>query len=106
MEYQFIATIHGPAIMGEGEVVYFNQHGQMLDYADADPEFLSKAKDFLAETIRDLANTVADSLTKPVVNQEIAMSLPMYVIAIQHLGAFEHRLQNSNHGFPGPNPFN
>lgn len=90
MEYKFIRTIQGPAILGEDEVIFFNQFGQMLDYLEEDPEFLPRAKAFVAETLVETAQGIADGLTQAVVGAEYHQSLFGYVQAIDHLKNFEH----------------
>lgn len=90
MEYKFVRTINGPAVMGDDEVLFFSQVVPLQDYVDSDPEFLNKAKVFVSEALVDLAEILATSLHAPVVGVEYAMSLPTYVSAVHQL----NHLQN------------
>jgi hypothetical protein len=93
MDYKFMHTANGPAVVSEDEVVFFNQSVALLDYADADPDFVAKAKAFLAEEIVGMAQLLANSLTTPTVGVEYGMSLPTYVTAIYHINNFEQFLR-------------
>lgn len=90
MEYKFVTTIQGPVVQGEDEVLFFNQFGQLLDYAEADPEFLNKAKDYVAAGLREVADNVAEGLTAPVVGGDQTPYLYGFISAIGHLKQFEH----------------
>jgi hypothetical protein len=89
MEYKFVRTMSGPAVVGDDEVLFFSQVVPLQDYVDSDPEFLTKAKMFVSEAIVDLAETLATSLHTAVVGVDYAMSLPTYVTAIHHLATLE-----------------
>jgi len=91
MDYKFVQTIHGPAIFGDDEVVYFNQHQLMLDYYDSDPEFLLKAKEFIADGIRNLSGDLAESITSPlVVGGDLAQPLYGFINSIHAIRQFEY----------------
>jgi hypothetical protein len=98
MDYKFIETIHGPAVLGEDEVVYFTQPQELLDYLDADPEFLTKAKLFVSEGFKETATQMADSLTKQVIGGDRSQAIYGYVNAVQHLHRFEFQFLP---GLPG-----
>jgi hypothetical protein len=93
MDYKFMHTANGPAVVSEDEVVFFNQFVPLRDYVDADPEFVLKAKAFLAEEIVGMAQLLANSLTTPTVGVEYGMALPTYVTAIHHINNFEQFLR-------------
>lgn len=93
MEYKFVRTVTGPAVLGEDEVLFFSQYGPLQDYADADPEFIQKARVFLSDSIVELAEQLAASLHMPVVGQEYFASLPYYLTAAQQLTTFEQYLR-------------
>lgn len=97
MEYKFVRTIHGPAVVGEDEVVFLHER-QVVDYVDSDSEFFVKAKAFISEAIKDYSNMITDSLEAPVVGVELALSLPAYVHASQTISRleFEHHKHRSN----------
>lgn len=90
MEYKFVTTIQGPVVQGEDEILFFNQFGQLLDYVEEDPEFLNKAKEYVAAGLRDVVSNVADSLTVPVVGGDQTPSLYGFINAVSHLKQFEH----------------
>jgi hypothetical protein len=89
MEYSFVRTVNGPAVVSAEEIVFFTQYVALQDYVEADPEFLFKAKAFLSEAIVDLAETLAMSLHTAVVGVDFAMSIHHYISAIHHLNNFE-----------------
>jgi hypothetical protein len=93
MEYKFIHTSQGPAVISEDEVIFFNQFVPLTDYADADPEFLAKARAFIAEELVGMAQILATSLSSPAIGVEYGMALPTYVTAIYHLNNFEQFLR-------------
>lgn len=90
MEYKFVRTISGPAVIGDDEVLFFGQVAALQDYVDSDPEFIAKARLFVSESIMDLAEILATSLHSPVAGVDYAMSLPMYVSAVQHLANLQN----------------
>lgn len=89
MEYKFVATIQGPVVQGEDEILFFNEFGPLLDYVDEDPEFVSKAKAFVADGLVELSSTLAQSLTAQVVGAEAQQALYGYISAANHLKQFE-----------------
>jgi hypothetical protein len=91
MEYKIVSTIQGPAVIGEDEVLFFNQHGQLLDYADSDPEFVLKAKQFISDGIVTTANNLAKSMFEPVIGGDLTQDLYGYVNAMRFISEFEHR---------------
>jgi hypothetical protein len=93
MEYKFMHTINGPAVVSEDEVIFFHQSVALMDYADADPDFVTKAKAFIAEEIVGMAQLLANSLSGPTVGVEYGMALPTYVTAIHHINNFEQFLR-------------
>jgi hypothetical protein len=95
MEYKFVTTIQGPVVQGEDEILFLNQFGQLLDYVEEDPEFLDKVKDYVASGLRDVASSVADSLTVPVVGGDQTPALYGFISAVSHLKQFEHNYLRS-----------
>jgi hypothetical protein len=93
MKYEFVKTVNGPVILGEGEILFFSQFGPLQDYVDADPEFLDKAKVFVSDTIVELAEQLAASLHVPVVGHEFYNSLHIYVNTVQQIKNFENYLR-------------
>jgi len=93
MDYKFVHTVHGPAVVSEDEVVFFHQFAPLMDYADADPEFVLKAKAFIAEELVGMAQLLANSLSAPTVGVDYGMALPTYVTAIHHINNFEQFLR-------------
>lgn len=89
MEYKFVNTIQGPVIQGEDEVLFLNQHAQMLDYYEADPEFLKKVKAFVADNLVEMAQNVALGLTQPVLGGDLSQGVYGYIGAVNHLIQFE-----------------
>jgi len=90
MEYKFIATVHGPAVLGENEVLFFNQFQPLLDYYEEDPEFLIKAKLFIADSLRTNATILADSLTVPQVGSDLVGPIHGAMSALNAISQFEH----------------
>ena len=90
MEYKFVTTIQGPIVQGEDEILFFNQFGQLLDYVEEDPEFLTKAKAYVAEGLRTVSANIADSLTADVVGGDQTPALYGFISAVSHLKQFEH----------------
>jgi hypothetical protein len=95
MEYKFVTTIQGPVVQGEDEILFLNQFGQLLDYVEEDPEFLDKVKDYVASGLRDVASSVADSLTVQVVGGDQTPALYGFISAVSHLKQFEHNYLRS-----------
>lgn len=95
MEYKFVTTFQGPVVQGEDEILFFNQFGQLLDYVDEDPEFLAKAKAYVADELIEYATNVANSLTIPVVGGDQTPALYGFISAIGHLKQFEHNYLRS-----------
>lgn len=93
MKYEFVRTVNGPLVLGEGEILFFSQFGPLQDYVDADPEFLQKAKVFISDSIVELAEQLAASLHVPVVGHEFYNSLPAYITAVQQIRNFENYLR-------------
>jgi len=90
MEYKFVTTIQGPVVQGEDEILFFNQFGQLLDYADADPEFVFKAKEFIADGLMEYAANVANSLTVPVIGGDQTPALYGFINAVGQVKQFEN----------------
>jgi hypothetical protein len=95
MEYKFVTTFQGPVVQGEDEILFFNQFGQLLDYVDEDPQFLDKAKAYVAAGLREVSTNVADSLTVDVVGGDQAPALYGFINAVGHLKQFEHNYLRS-----------
>jgi hypothetical protein len=93
MDYKFTHTIHGPAVVSEDEVVFFHQFVLLRDYVDADPEFIAKAKAFIAEELVGMAQLLASSLSAPTIGVDYGFTLPTYVTAIHHINNFEQFLR-------------
>ena len=93
MNYKFVHTIHGPAVVSGDEVLFFHQFVPLMDYADADPEFIPKAKAFIAEELVWMAQLLANSLSVPTVGVEYGFTLPTYVSAINSINNFEQYLR-------------
>lgn len=91
MEYKIVNTIQGPAVIGEDEVLFFNQHGQLLDYYEADPEFLVKAKRFISQGLVETAKDIAHSLYEPVLGGDLSPTLYGYMNALRFITDFEQR---------------
>jgi hypothetical protein len=89
MEYKFIRTVHGPAVLGEDEVLFLSQFQQLVDYIDSDPEFLEKAKKHVSDEIRQMGNDIADSLFKAVVGGDQSQVLHMYLSSLNMLSQLE-----------------
>ena len=90
MEYKFVTTFQGPVVQGEDEILFFNQFGQLLDYADSDPEFVLKAKEFIADGLMEYAANVANSLTVPVIGGDQTPALYGFINAVGQVKQFEH----------------
>ena len=103
MEYQFVHTVHGPAVKGEDEVLFFHQIPQLVDYADSDPEFFEKARSFIKETILEFANRAVANMYEPTAGFEQSMTIGTYMNAIELLFRLEHETKPAP-GFPGNNP--
>ena len=103
MEYQFVHTVHGPALSGDEEVLFFHQLPQLVDYADSDPEFFDKARAFFEESIRTLSDLAISNMHVPTAGFEQAITIGNYVNAIELLLRLEHEVK-SKQGFPGNNP--
>lgn len=93
MEYKFVRTVNGPVVLGEDEVLFFSQFGPLQDYAEADPEFIQKAKVFISDSIVELAEQLATSIHMPVVGHEYFAALPMYTTAAHQITNFEQYLR-------------
>lgn len=89
MEYSFVRTVNGPAVVSDDEILFFTQFVALQDYVENDPEFIFKAKAFLSEALVDLAETLAMSLHTATVGVDFAMSIHHYVSAIHHINGFE-----------------
>jgi hypothetical protein len=97
MDYTLIRTVHGPAVMGEGEVLFLNQFQQLVDYIDGDPNFVENAKKFISDEIRQLGNDIADSFYKPVLGGDLTQLLHMYLNSVQIIAQLEHNFIPSLH---------
>jgi hypothetical protein len=104
MEYTFRRTSVGPVLVSDDEVLLFNDFAQLQDYVDADPEFFNKARDFIAESVKELSELFVQSLYQPTVGETLAEPLPEYLKAMNHLRAFQYQNFQMNQGFPGFNP--
>lgn len=89
MEYKFVQTTQGPVIVGDDEVLFFSQFGPLVDYVDADPEFLTKAKVYVADGLMAVAADVANSLSMAVVGGDLTSTLYGYVNALNQIKQFE-----------------
>lgn len=88
MEYKFIETIQGPVVQGEDEILFFTQFGPLLDYVDADPAFIEKAKAFVSEGLTRATESLVTSMSKPVVGGDPSPLVYGYVSAVNHLNQF------------------
>lgn len=93
MEYRFDHTIHGPVVVGEDEIIHFHQHQQLQDYVDADPNFVEKAKKFIADTMNAMNDLAVRSLYEDVPGQEFYKSYGFYQQSIDNIKDFEHRVR-------------
>lgn len=91
MNYEFKRSSAGPVLVSEDEVLLFKDFAQLQDYADYDPEFFNKARDFVAESIRELSDLLINSMYGPVVGEELAGALPEYITSMYQLRSFESR---------------
>jgi hypothetical protein len=89
MEYKFVTTAQGPVVQGEDEILFFSQFGQLLDYHDEDPEFLNKAKTFVADGLMELSAHLANSLSAQVIGADPQQALYGYINAVSNLKQFE-----------------
>lgn len=104
MEYEFVHTVHGPAIVGDGEVIFFHQIAQMVDYAVSDEEFFDKARAFLKERIETLSEMAIKSMTEAVAGLDQIWSMGQYMQGIEQLHMLKDELNALSQGFPGDNP--
>lgn len=91
MEYKIVNTIQGPAVIGDDEVLFFNQHGQLLDYYESDPEFLATAKRFISQGLVETAKDIAHGMFEPVVGGDLTQALYGYTNAVRGIADFEYR---------------
>ena len=89
MEYKFVRTTTGPAVIGEDEVLFLGDFGALMDYIDADPEFVVKAKTFVAEGLREIAGNIADGMFATVVGGEQTQALYGYINSVRQLQELE-----------------
>jgi hypothetical protein len=100
MDYKFVITMHGPAVMGEDEVVFFGQFQELLEYYDADPEFLAKARKFVSENILEVAGYVAKTtLGEPAIGGDWTGKLHGLVGSSNLLNNFEFQYLPGVAGF-------
>lgn len=95
MEYQFVRTMNGPMMVGYEEVLTLHQWPQMMDYYNADPEFIAKAQQFLENAIKDFSEIAILSIREPVMGLEYVRTLPQYLVAIDALKGFEKFIAES-----------
>ena len=92
MDYRFERTAHGPAVVGEDEIVFFHQFAQLHDYVNEDPEFFTKAYDFCQTVITEYGEILAKGIKESVVGADQATSIVAYWAAADNLRRFEHSL--------------
>lgn len=88
MEYKFVETVQGPVVQGEDEILFLSQFGPLLDYVEADPEFVAKAQAFVSEGLAKATEVLLDSLHQPVVGGDPAQLVYSYVSAVNQLKQF------------------
>jgi hypothetical protein len=91
MEYKFVRTTTGPAVMGEDEVLFFGDFNSLVDYIDADPDFVVKAKKFVAEGLREISGNVADAMFTTVVGGDQTQALYGHINSVRQLRELEHQ---------------
>ncbi|CAB4123481.1 hypothetical protein UFOVP46_12 [uncultured Caudovirales phage] len=91
MEYKFVRTTTGPVVLGEDEVLFFGDFNALVDYIDSDPEFVHKAKLFVAEGLRETADNLANSMFNAVVGGDQTQALYGYIGALRQLRELEHQ---------------
>lgn len=101
MEYEFVRTVQGPVLMGDGEVLFFYQHGPLQDYVDSDPEFFKKAKQFCLDAFKEHTEMITSNMQGEIVpGMELANSFHAYLNAFNEIAQFEYHQQTQD-GFPG-----
>lgn len=88
MEYKFVQTIHGPVVHGDDEILFFNEFGPLLDYLDEDPEFISKAKEFIGNGLMTSTQNLVTSMTQQVVGDS-SQIIYGYITALNNIKQFE-----------------
>lgn len=96
MEYKFANTSNGPVVVGEDEILFFNQLGPLQDYIDADPEFFTKAYDFFEVNMREQADHILLGLKQDVVGGDWMSLFHLYYGAATQLKRFEYDTQHGN----------
>lgn len=91
MEYKFVRTSQGPALMGDDEVLFFNDFQALVDYFDTDPAFLVRAKNFIAEGLRETADSIATSMTTAVVGGDQTPAIYGFINASRMIREFEYQ---------------
>jgi len=103
MNYQFVHTVHGPAVFGDGELLFFFQVPQLVDYVDSNPQFIAEAREFLKERIKALSDTAISHIDIPAAGFDETATLSSYVASIEMLFRLEQEAKALT-GFPGQNP--
>lgn len=91
MEYKFASTVNGPVVVGEDEVLFFQQYGPLQDYIDEDPEFFTKAYEFLQVNMREQADQIIKSLTEDVMDLDWMASFHQFYGAAKSLKEYERQ---------------
>lgn len=91
MAYKFIRTSQGPVVQGEDEVLFFTDFQALVDYLDEDSQFVVKAKQFVADGLKEIAANVADGMTTAIVGGDQMQALYGYIAAVRTLREFEHQ---------------
>jgi hypothetical protein len=103
MEYKFMSTTNGPAVVAEDEIVFFFEYGPLQDYIDEDPEFFNKAFDFFKEVLAEQYEFIVQSVTEDVPGNDWMNRFNNCYSAAVNLRQFQQN-QIHQHGFPADNP--
>lgn len=107
MEYTFEQTINGPVVVGDGDILFFNQYQQLWEYAMGDELFFVKARDFLKKVLTEM-HEIAIAVVEhgESYGEEVLGGIYHYIQASTYLRNFErdvtmHKEYEANRGFPG-----
>jgi hypothetical protein len=103
MEYKFMSTSNGPAVVAEDEIVFFFEYGPLQDYIDEDPEFFNKAFDFIKKILAEQYEFIVQSVTEDVPGNDWMNRFNNFYSAAVNLRQFQQN-QIHQHGFPADNP--
>lgn len=96
MEYKFASTVNGPVVVGEDEVLFFQQYGPLQDYIDSDPEFFTKAYEFFQVNMREQADQIIKSMTEQVMDLDWMNSFHQFYGAAKSLKEYERSLKSTH----------